>query len=139
MVLEMSTHSKKPTKPPHPWLLRRADQAAVAGLALAALVALACYWTAQGGWRRRLIEIDREPPRQAQFLVDLNTARWAELAQLPGIGEGLARRIVESREREGPFVDHDDLRRIRGIGPKTMEQLRPYLRPMPGAENVAGP
>src|SRR5216684_3962898 len=99
MASEMSTHPTKPSKsqsqngppsgirlrrtpqgglgtgpkPPHPWLLRRADQAAIAGLALAALVALACYWTAQGGWSRRLIEIDREPPREAQFLVDLNT------------------------------------------------------------------
>jgi competence protein ComEA len=128
-----------PPEPQHPWLLRRADQAAVAALALTALVALACYWTVQGGFRRRLIEIDREPPREATFLVDLNTARWAELAQLPGIGEGLARRIVESRQRDGPFVDHEDLRRVRGIGPKTMEQLKPYLRPMPPTENVAGP
>ncbi|HEV3025129.1 MAG TPA: helix-hairpin-helix domain-containing protein [Pirellulales bacterium] len=135
----MSTHRTQPPKPPHPWLLRRADQAAVAGLALTALVTLACYWTVHGGWRRRLIEIDREPPHEATFLVDLNAARWAELAQLPGIGEGLARRIVESRERDGPFVDQDDLRRVRGIGPKTMEQLRPYLRPMPPADNVAGP
>jgi len=138
MALEMSTHPTKPPKPTPAWLLRRADQAAIAGLALAALVALACYWTVHGGLRRRLIEIDREPPRQAQFLVDLNMAHWAELAQLPGIGEGLARRIVESRQREGPFTDHDDLRRVRGIGPKTLEQLKPYLRPLPPAGNIAG-
>jgi competence protein ComEA len=139
MALEMSTHPTKPPKSSPAWLLRRADQAAIAGLALAGLVALACYWTAHGGLRRRLIEIDREPPRQAQFLVDLNTARWAELAQLPGIGDGLARRIVESRQHKGPFVDHDDLRRVRGIGAKTLEQLKPYLRPLPPAGNVAGP
>jgi competence protein ComEA len=131
--------STKPKRQLQLWLLNRADQAVVAGLALAALLALACFWTTHGGWRRRLIEIDREPPREAHFLVDLNTARWAELAQLPGIGEGLARRIVASRDREGPFVDHEDLRRIRGIGPKTMEQVKPYLRPMPGTQTVAGP
>ena len=57
--------------------------------------------------------------------------------QLPGIGPTLAKRIVESRQAAGPFADQDDLRRVRGIGPKTMEQIRPYLRPMPDSANVA--
>lgn len=56
---------------------------------------------------------------------------------LPNIGETLARRIVESREAEGPFAEVDDLQRVRGIGPRTLEQLRPYLRPIPPGGNVA--
>jgi len=43
-------------------LLRRLDQAAVAGLTLAALVSIGAYWLAQGGASGRLIEIDRAPP-----------------------------------------------------------------------------
>jgi competence protein ComEA len=133
----MSTHPE--ATPPRPvWLLRRADQAAVASLALAALVSLAVYWFVQGGARGRLIEIDRKPRRKLEFLVDVNRADWPELAQLPDIGESLARRIVESRRERGPFLDHDELRRVRGIGPKTLERIRPYLRPMPPGENVAG-
>lgn len=121
-----------------PWLLKRADQATVGGLTLAALVLMAVWWCRQGGWQGRLIELDRQPATDIEFLVDVNRADWPELAQLPGIGETLGKRIVSSRETQGPFVDHDDLRRVRGIGPKTLEKMRPYLRPMPSARDLAG-
>jgi competence ComEA-like helix-hairpin-helix protein len=120
-----------------PRLLRRADQAAVAGLCLFALLALAGYWLAHGGMTGRLIEIDRVDPLTVQFRVDVNTADWPELVTLPDVGELMARRIVEYRQQHGPFQAVDDLRRIRGIGPKTMEHLRPYLEPIP-ATTVAG-
>ncbi len=107
----------------HPrWLLRRADQAAVAGLVATALVAMVGWWLAQGGWQGRLVEIEQTRPLTARFEVDINSADWPELLQLPGIGQTLAQRIVESRRARGPFVDHDDLRRVRGIGPKTLER-----------------
>jgi len=126
-----------PSHPPH-WLLRRADQVAVAMLVAVALVAMVGWWMSQGGWQGRLIEIDRAEPLTFQFTVDINEADWPELLQLPGVGEIMAQRIVESRKTAGPFADHDDLRRVRGIGPKTLERLRPYLQPMPSAGNVAG-
>jgi competence protein ComEA len=68
----------------------------------------------------------------------INQADWPELAELPEIGPTLARRIVESRESAGPFADHEDLRRVRGIGPLTLERMRPYLLPMPVSGAVAG-
>ena len=108
----------------------------MAALVAVALAAMVGWWIAHGGWRGRLIEIDRAEPLTARFEVDINAADWPELMQLPGIGETLAHRIVDSRKTAGPFADHDDLRRVRGIGPKTLEQIRPYLRPMPG-HNVA--
>jgi competence protein ComEA len=138
MAVAMSTRPEQSSDPAHPWLLRRSDQLAVASLVLFSLIAMAGYWWTHGGGRGGLIEIDRETPKTAQYLVDINTADWPEFSQLPGIGEGLGRRIVESREREGQYVDHNDLQRVRGIGPKTLERLRPYLRPMPEAANVAG-
>jgi len=119
------------------WLLRRADQAAVAALTLVALVVMAGYWISQGGARGRLIEIERAPLRSASFTVDVNTASWPELAQLPDVGETLARRIVASRQTDGPFADHEDLRRVRGIGSRTLERIRPYLRPVAGISDVA--
>jgi competence protein ComEA len=118
-----------PPRDPH-WLLRRADQAAVAVLVATALAAMAGWWLAAGGWRGQLIEIDRAEPLAARFEVDVNTADLPELMQLPGIGEKMADRIIESRKTVGPFASHDDLRRVRGIGPKTLEQIRPYLRPI---------
>jgi competence protein ComEA len=114
------------------------DQAAVAALVLVALGSTILWWLAQGGARGRLIEIDRAPRQTVQFRIDVNEADWPEFSQLPGIGETLARRIVESRAEDGPYVDLEELRRVRGIGPKTLEQMRPYLRPLPGAGNVAG-
>ncbi|MBI2826885.1 MAG: helix-hairpin-helix domain-containing protein [Planctomycetia bacterium] len=78
------------------------------------------------------------PERTARFEVDINEADWPELAQLPGVGETLARRIVESRQTDGPFADHEELRRIRGIGPRTLERIKPFLRPMPETSSVAG-
>ena len=126
------------TKHPH-WLLRRADQTAVAVLVVVALLAMGGWWIAHGGWGGQLIEIDRAEPLTASFQVDVNTADLPELMQLPGVGPKLARRIVESRQTAGPFVDQEDLRRVRGIGPKTFERIRPYLRPMAKRSNVAGP
>jgi competence protein ComEA len=121
-----------------PRAIRRLDQAGIAALGLVALITLAGYWFAHGGHRGSLIEIERAEPRPALFQVDLNSANWPELAQLPGVGETLARRIVQSRQEHGNFTDHDDLRRVRGIGPRTLERLKPYFRPIPAGDNVAG-
>jgi len=129
--------TEKPSNPR--WLLRRADQAAVGGLVLLALGAMTVWWLSQGGWQGHLVEFERLAPRTARFEVDINHADWPELSQLPGLGESLARRIVESRQLEGPFVDHEELRRVRGIGPRTLERIKPFLRPMPETANVAGP
>ncbi len=127
----------RPKPAPH-WLLRRADQATVAVLVLVAVVATVGWWVSQGGLKGRLVEVERAEPQTAQYLVDINQAEWPELVQLPAVGETLAKRIVEDRQQRGPFRDHNDLRRVRGIGPRTLEQLRPYLLPMPDGNAVAG-
>ncbi|HWC89081.1 MAG TPA: helix-hairpin-helix domain-containing protein [Pirellulales bacterium] len=115
---------------PSPWILRPHDQRTVAALVLLGLVALAVYWLAGGGPAGQLVELDRQAIRPARFRVDLNTAAWPELAQLPGLGETLARRIVESRQLDGPYTTHDDLRRVSGVGPKKLAKIKPYLLPI---------
>lgn len=85
-------------------------------------------------------------PREFQPGVDPNTANWAELALLPGIGEGMARRIIEYREArqatmprlnqnsspesytQPVFARPNDLLHVRGIGEKTVRRVSPYLR-----------
>jgi competence ComEA-like helix-hairpin-helix protein len=59
--------------------------------------------------------------------LDLNRATPDDLLQLPGIGPGLAARIVDTRARDGAFGSIDELRRVRGIGRTTLERLRPLL------------
>ena len=133
------TRAKQPAEESlRPPLLRRADQAVVAALVMLSLVGMAAYYVVQGGLRGGLIEIDRASPLEARFRVDLNQAEWPELSQLPEVGETLARRIVESRSVNGPFRDNDDLQRVRGIGPRTMERIKPYLLPRPSQKEVAG-
>lgn len=58
--------------------------------------------------------------------IDINTATVAELQGLPAIGPKLAERIVEARNQK-PFASIEDLRRVSGIGAKTLEKLRPHL------------
>jgi competence protein ComEA len=55
--------------------------------------------------------------------VDVNSASAEELERLPRVGPALAKRIVEWRERHGPFNGPDDLRHVRGIGPSTVRLL----------------
>jgi competence ComEA-like helix-hairpin-helix protein len=59
--------------------------------------------------------------------VDVNRAGAAELATLPGIGPMLARRLLAHRRRHGPFRRPEDLRAVRGIGPRLLARLRPRL------------
>jgi competence ComEA-like helix-hairpin-helix protein len=55
--------------------------------------------------------------------VNVNTASQAELEGLPGVGPALARRIIEGR----PYRSVGELERVRGIGKKRLEEIRPLI------------
>jgi competence protein ComEA len=65
--------------------------------------------------------------RSKGVLVNINTATASELETLPGVGEVTARRIVEYREANGPFVTIEEIQEVSGIGPKTFEGLREVI------------
>jgi competence protein ComEA len=132
----MPRPSASPRPFPH-WLLRRAEQSIVAILVAAGLVSMIGWWLYRGGATGRTVEIEKAPPQTALFQVDINKAQWPELATLPGVGRKLAERIVEFRVANGPFRDNDDLRRVRGVGPRTLESIRPYLQAAPSGQAVA--
>ncbi len=111
----------------HFWLTR-GDQLIFGLLSFVALALLVVYWIRLSNWGTRTVEIERLPTRQAEFRIDANSATWVEWGQIEGIGDGLARRIVADREQNGPFRSVDDLTRVKGIGPKTLEHLRPWVR-----------
>lgn len=75
---------------------------------------------------RPLVVLADRPPEEF-FAVEVNSATWVEWAQLEGLGETLARRIVDDRDEHGPFQSPDDLLRVRGIGRRTLERIRPFL------------
>ncbi|NJD19668.1 MAG: helix-hairpin-helix domain-containing protein, partial [Gemmatimonadetes bacterium] len=58
--------------------------------------------------------------------VDVNVADPLALQALPGVGPALARRLVEARAGS-PFRSVDDLLSVRGLGPATLERLRPLV------------
>jgi len=60
--------------------------------------------------------------------LDLNLAGVADLAELPGIGQKTAVRIVEDRTANGLFCSIEELDRVKGIGEKTVERLGPMLQ-----------
>ncbi|UEJ83066.1 ComEA family DNA-binding protein [Brachybacterium halotolerans subsp. kimchii] len=57
--------------------------------------------------------------------IDINTADADQLDELPGVGPGIAQRIIDHREQNGPFASVDDLAEVSGIGPATLEKIRP--------------
>ena len=59
--------------------------------------------------------------------ADLNTSTAKELQQLPGIGKGLAKRIVDYRTANGPFKTVEDLIKVKGIGKKTFAKMQDRL------------
>lgn len=59
--------------------------------------------------------------------VSLNSGSAADLQVLPGIGEVTAERIIAFRELNGPFASVDDLVKVKGVGSKTLEKIRPML------------
>jgi competence protein ComEC len=61
--------------------------------------------------------------RPAGRRIKVNTATESELESLPGVGPVIARRIIEGR----PYRSVDDLDRVKGIGKKRLEEIRPLV------------
>jgi competence protein ComEA len=60
-------------------------------------------------------------------IVNINTASASEMTTLPGIGAKTAARIVEYRQKNGPFKKVEELMNVRGIGEKNFLKLKPRL------------
>ena len=56
--------------------------------------------------------------------VNLNTASQAELESLKGVGPAKAKSIIEYREQNGAFQSVDDLKKVKGFGEKSVENLK---------------
>lgn len=76
---------------------------------------------------RPLLTIGDPGPRPEVARVSVNQANAAQLQRVPGIGPSLAARILEDRERNGPFAGVDDLQRVKGVGPVLVARAAAFL------------
>ena len=60
-------------------------------------------------------------------IVNINTASATDLEALPGIGAKTAARIVEYRQKNGPFKKIEELMNVRGVGEKNFLKLKPQI------------
>jgi competence protein ComEA len=118
-----------PTNEPTPILPARSQPLIVAGVAVG-LVSLAVWFVMAGGFQGGLVHHDHPPAATGIFTVNINSAGVGELSQLPGLGAITAQKIVDYRKANGPFASHDDLLAVPGIGPVTLDAMRPHLRPI---------
>ena len=69
----------------------------------------------------------RASGERPQRPLDLNVSSAAELAPLPGMGWGMAYRILAERERNGAFRTLDDLHYVEGVTAERVGAWRAYL------------
>ena len=65
--------------------------------------------------------------------VDVNTASAALLQYVAGIGKKVAQAIVEHRNEQGPFRSRQEIKKVKGLGPKAFEQAAGFLRVADGS------
>lgn len=129
--------SSPPLPSPPDLVVRPRERQTVAALTAGALALMAAGWWRHAGDNGGVIDIDRAAPLTAKFQVNVNQADWPELVQLPGVGRTLAERLIAEREERGAFQSVDELSRVEGIGPRTIERIRSYVLPIADESEVA--
>ncbi|GEM_PF-943953 len=108
--------------------VRHVQEQQVPPLAVDSLVAQPVADSATGA---RPTTASSSPSPSAEDPINLNTASREALKALPGIGPALSERITTYRSNRRPFQRVAELKRVRGIGPKTLATLRPMVRVAP--------
>jgi competence ComEA-like helix-hairpin-helix protein len=74
------------------------------------------------------VHLSLDVPKPAnESAININTASAPELEKLPGVGRGIAQRIVAHREQYGPFRRAEHLMMVRGISDRKFRQLRTMI------------
>ncbi|WP_019636790.1 ComEA family DNA-binding protein [Paenibacillus fonticola] len=67
-------------------------------------------------------------PSEQDGLISINTADYVQLQKIPGIGEKKAQAIVDYRNKQGSFISLSDLKKVKGIGDKVFQKMKPYIK-----------
>ncbi len=76
--------------------------------------------------RKQTYALNRKPVLTPHS-INVNTAGVSVLERLPGIGPKTAQAIVNYRKAHGPFTKAEDLKKVKRIGPKTLQKIAPYI------------
>jgi competence protein ComEA len=114
--------SPPPAASPPPTPASRRTQAATLMLLIAVAGLIGWRWYADNRGTR-----PTDLHRDLTHRVDLNRATRSDLMQIPGVGAGMADRIVAYREGQGRFKQVEDLAGVNGIGDATLHKLRPWV------------
>jgi competence protein ComEA len=95
-------------------------------LALASLVTMMAAQAAPVAAQEKAVRVAASKP-VAAVVININTASASELESLPGVGPKTAARIVEYRQKNGPFKKIEDLMNVRGLGEKNFLKLKEQL------------
>jgi competence protein ComEA len=99
------------------------------GATIAALLTVALLWSGLAGpCLAGTAPNSASDAAETKQPIDLNRASAEELSTIPGIGKTLAQRIVDFRDEHGPFSRVEDVMKVKGIGEKSFQKIRPYLK-----------
>lgn len=87
--------------------------------------ALGIYFTKD--YRYRDYAIEQKSLQVKSYKINLNLASFEDFDALPGVGPKLAKVIVDDRATNGRFNSVEDLKRVKGIGDKKFQTIKPYL------------
>ena len=71
-------------------------------------------------------------PAKSSLIVNINTASAQELESLPSIGSSRAEQIIAHR----PYTSVDELSRVKGVTPRVIDQLRPFVKTDGATEKI---
>jgi competence ComEA-like helix-hairpin-helix protein len=112
-----------PPIPRKPWWEKVSWRAVASGIVVLAGIVSATAWLLRDATDVVDFVTEAVGPAEGSLVVNVNTATADELETLPGIGPALATLIIAGR----PYSRVDDLEKVRGIGPGTLESLRPLV------------
>ncbi len=130
--------SNKASKPGRDWASRPSALFAASVLGIASLATMGVSLSrelraqpapqiAPAQSEPQLQHVPEIPRASAVRLINVNNAPLSELDLLPGIGPALGQRIIEYRNEHGVFERIDELQEVSGIGPRTLEKMKPLI------------
>ena len=114
--------------------VRRGERLVLYALCLALLGVLGLLWLTQKGFFGAVPVVEHGSEKRLDKPIEMNSAKWYELAELPGIGEQRAKEIVDWREykfrhtKQGIGRLEELLDNVPGITPAIIDQIRDLVR-----------